>query len=73
MTTQYASQVCLSYNFEEKFMQAEGLGVEPPRRCSDCRGCQKCSFRGQQYTEQETMEYKAIEPGIRLKEEMGYL
>ena len=36
VTTQYASQVCVPYNFEEKFMQAEGLGVEPTRRCSDC-------------------------------------
>ena len=36
VSTQYAKQVCVSYNFEEKFMQAEGLGVEPPRRCSDC-------------------------------------
>ena len=53
-------------------MQAEGLSVELPRRCSDCRGCQKCSFRGQQHTEQETMEYKAIEQGIRLNKEKGY-
>ena len=43
--------------------------MELPRGCSDCRGCQKCSFRGQQYTEQETMEYKAIEPGIWFENE----
>ena len=71
VTTQYANRVCVSYNFAEKFMEAEGLGVEPPRRCPDCRGCQKCSFRGQQHTERETMEYKAIEQGIRLNKERG--
>ena len=71
VSTQYANRVCVSHNFAEKFMEAEGLGVEPPRRCSDCRGCQKCSFRGQQHTERETMEYKAIEQGIWLNKERG--
>ena len=71
VTTQYSNRVCVSYNFAERFMEAEGLGVEPPRRCGDCRGCQKCSFRGQQHTERETMEYKAIEQGIRLNKERG--
>ena len=33
--------------------QAEGLGVEPPRKCSDCPGCRKCSSRGQQYKERD--------------------
>ena len=34
--------------------------VEPPRRSSDCRGCQEYSFKGRQCTEQETMKYKAL-------------
>ena len=70
VTNQYANRVCVS--FAEKFMEAEGLGVEPPRRCPDCRGCQKCSFRSQQHTERETMEYRAIEQGIKLNREKGY-
>ena len=36
VSTQYANPVCVSYNLAERFMEAEGLGVEPPRRCSDC-------------------------------------
>ena len=70
VTNQYANRVCVS--FAEKFMEAEGLGVEPPRRCPDCRGCPKCSFRSQQHTERETMEYKAIEQGIKLNKEKGH-
>ena len=46
------------------------MEAERPRKCSDCPGCQKCSSRGQQYAERETMEYKAIEPRIRLYEEL---
>ena len=40
-----------SYISSKDFMEAEGMGVEPPRRCEDCRGCPKCSFRGQKHTE----------------------
>ena len=47
------------------FMEAEVFGIEPPRRCSECRGCQKCSFRGQQHTERETLEYKIIVAGLK--------
>ena len=56
--------VRVAYNYSDRFMEAEGLGVKPPRRCPACRGCRKCSFRGQQHTERETMEYAAIEQGI---------
>ena len=33
---------------EKDFWEAEQLGCEAPRRCKNCRGCQDCSFRGQQ-------------------------
>ena len=72
VTTQYSNRVSVSCNMADKFMEAEGLGVEPPRRCPDCRGCPKCSFRGQQHTERETLEYKAIEQGIRHNKEKGH-
>ena len=72
VTTQYSNRVSVSYNMADKFMEAEGLGVEPPRRCPDCRGCPKCSFRGQQHTERETLEYKTIEQGIRHNKEKGH-
>ena len=51
-------------------MEAEGLGVEPPRRCSDCRGCRKCSSRGQQYTERDikSAEKKVLEKSVTTKE-----
>ena len=28
--------VRVAYNYSDRFMEAEGLGVEPPRRCFDC-------------------------------------
>ena len=43
------------------FLEAEELGVEPPRRCKKCRGCTLCSFRGFKHTEKESLEYKTIE------------
>ena len=54
------------------FMVAESMGVEPPRQCSECRGCQKCSFIGQKHTERESLEYKLIESGVKYNEEKGY-
>ena len=47
------------------FMEAKAMGVELPRICPDCRGCQKCIFRGQQHTETETLQYKMIESGVK--------
>ena len=51
VTTQYSNRVSVSYNMVERFMKAESLGVEPPRRCPDCRGCLKCSSIVQQHPE----------------------
>ena len=47
------------------FMEAEAMGVEPPRRCPYFRGYQKCSFLGQQHTERKTLEYKMIKSGVK--------
>jgi hypothetical protein len=41
VTMQYSNRIRVSYNMAAKFMEAEGLGVEPPRRCPYCRGCPK--------------------------------
>ena len=38
VTTQYANQVSVSHNFVERLLKAERLSVEPPSKCSDCRG-----------------------------------
>ena len=47
------------------FMEAEAMGVEPPRRCPYFRGYQKCSFLGQQHTERKTFEYKMSKSGVK--------
>ena len=72
---QYSNRTTMrevSYLSSKDFMEAEGLGVEPPRRCEDCRGCQKCSFRGQQHTEKEALEYMMIESGVKHNKERGH-
>ena len=49
----------------------EDLGVEPPRRCSRCRGCKDCSYRGMRHSEREAEEYKLIEEGVKYCQETG--
>ena len=51
VTTQYSNMVSVSFNMAESFMEAESLGVEPPGRCPNCRGCLKCSLIAQQHPE----------------------
>ena len=72
---QYSNKIIVKkvYHMTSKeFMEAESLGVEPPRRCSEYRGCQKCSFRGQKHTERESPKYKMIKSGVKYTEEKGY-
>ena len=47
---------------------AEGLGVEPPRRCGNCRKCKECSFRGRQLSQQEQYEYQVMESKVNFNE-----
>ena len=75
VSSQYSNRIHLkevSYFTNMDFMEAEGMGVEAPRRCKDCRGCTKCSFRGQRHTEKETLEYKMIESGVKYNPERGH-
>ena len=46
------------------------MSVEPPRKCSDCPGCRKCSSKGQQYTERDikSAEEKVLEKSVTTKE-----
>ena len=41
---------------EAEFLAGEQLGVEAPRRCARCRGCQECSARGVRISEREEAE-----------------
>ena len=55
----------------EEFMFAEDLGVEAPRRCTDCKGCTTCNFRGQRHSAQETLEYELIERAVVYDPDIG--
>ena len=48
------------------FITAEGFGVDIPRRCRNCKGCQECGFRASQLTWTEAKELEQIEQGLSL-------
>ena len=58
---------------EKDFLKAEGLGVEAPRRCKKCSGCNDCSFRGRQMSQKEAAEYRLIEEGLTFDDKVGRL
>ena len=67
----YAQTVC---HAEAKtvivdFFTAEGFGVDIPRRCKNCKGCQECGFKAEQLTWTEAMELAQIEKGLTLDAE----
>ena len=78
ITVQYSQKVLfqsreeLAYTLSEKqFMAGEALGVEPPRRCKDCRGCQDCSFRGSQLSQEKALELKMMEDSMWFDDNIG--
>ena len=44
-----------------EYFDSDNLGIEPPRRCGNCRNCKDCSFRGQMLSQQEQYEYQVLE------------
>ena len=68
----YQSREELAFTLSEKqFMAGEALGVEPPRRCSDCRGCQECTFMGTQMSQEQALELKMMEDSMWFDENIG--
>ena len=55
----------LSVKPKRDFFECEGLGVEPPRRCGNCRKCKECSFRAHQLSQQEQYQYHVMESKVR--------
>lgn len=53
------------------FNLIEDLGVEPPRRCNQCRKCKDCSFRGMVQSEKEADEYRLMEEGVSYCQNTG--
>ena len=50
---------------EADFLRSQEVGVEPPRRCPRCRGCQDCSFRGLRVSEREEAELELIQSNVK--------
>ena len=46
------------------YFEMDNMGVEPPRRCANCRGCKDCTFRGQMLSQQEQYEYQVMESKV---------
>ncbi len=49
-----------------KFIPAEAMGTELPRRCPDCKNCKECQFRLGSLSVKENTEYKVILSKLRL-------
>ena len=47
-----------------EYFESDNLGVEPPRRCGNCRNCKDCSFRGHMLSQKEQYETQVIESKI---------
>ena len=47
------------------YFELDNMGVEPPRRCGNCRNCKQCAFRSQMLSLQEQYEYQVMESKVR--------
>ena len=63
-----ANRVSLSVKPSHEFFEADIMGVEPPRRCGNCRKCKECTFIGQQCSQEEQYQYQVIESKIHYVE-----
>ena len=68
LATYSINRIGVSVSPNIDFFEAEGLGVEPPRRCGNCRKCKDCSFRGRQLSQQEQYEYQIMESKVHFDE-----
>ena len=62
------SQSKFTFTQDRDFYTMENLGIEPPRRCPNCKGCKDCSWRGQQLSRQEAFELEYMEKCVEFKE-----
>ena len=61
----HASVNRLSVKPVYEYFESDSLGIQPPRRCGNCRNCKDCSFRGQMLSQKEQYEYQVIESKIK--------
>ena len=47
-----------------EYFESDNMGIEPPRRCGNCRNCKDCSFRGHMLSQKEQYETQVIESKI---------
>lgn len=47
-----------------EFFEADIMGVEPPKRCGNCRKCKECTFIGHQCSQEEQYQYQVIESKV---------
>ena len=62
------SQAQFTFNQERDYYSFDNLGVEPPRRCPDCKGCRECSWRGHHLSKQEAQELEYMESCVKFLE-----
>ena len=62
-----SDQVKLTFTQEREILSLDDLGVEPPMRCQNCKGCKECSWRGQELSRQEAFKLEYLEKCVEFK------
>ena len=52
--------VKVTFNQDRDFYTMENLGIEPPKRCTKCKGCRDCGWRAQSISRQEALELATL-------------
>ena len=68
ISTQVVHRTGVVVKPKRDFFEAEGFGVEPPRRCGNCMNCKECGFRAQQLSLEEQYQYHVIDSKITYDE-----
>ena len=64
MYSSHASVNRISIRPIYEYFEKDDMGIEPPRRCGNCRNCKDCSFFGNMLSQKEQFETRVIESKI---------
>ena len=67
----YASVNRISVRPICEYFEKDDMGIQPPRRCGNCRNCKDCSFMGHFLSQKEQYESQVIESKINYDQSSG--
>ena len=66
--TQEVHKIRVSVKPTHEFFEGDIMGIEPPRRCNNCRKCEECLFRNSELSQIEQYQYQVMESKVRYDE-----